>query len=679
MTFFWAVPPLPPDADPERRVKTTADDRRRLEAHGLARWLRTRLEAGWSIVDRRSRTLRPAHAGDVAFLFRAMTDIWPYEAALADQGFDYHTLGGSAFYAQQEVRDVVNVLSVVEDPLDAVALAGALRSPFFSLSDDALFWMARTFPGGLTEGLARSDEISELSDHDRRAVVRARALLAQWRDIKDRVPLGRLLGGVLDESGYEAALVCEFLGSRKLANTRKLVRLARDFDRQENFTLADLVGRLRADLDRPPREEEASTTDEESPAIRLMSIHQAKGLEFPIVVVPDLNRKPNPRDPLIGLHPELGLVVRPPRTGEPPADPTAEPVAGESLGWRAFEAIEADEERKESLRLFYVATTRARDHLVLAAGLEADLEPKAVDPAGAILAGLAACRSLDPGNPRASSPAFELLLERFDWRSGRCLASLPEGWPAPRVDVVVESPPEAEENRARQPVRRPFQDMEQAILTTSIAEPVPIVEGPSLPRWIDLDSPDEESTRSVRLGRLIRTVIADQGLLRGDPLAEACARAAARQAPAAGSALLAEAAPWLERWLDTPLFQELREAARTRRPIQRGRRWIVTWPLEGEASTAVRGCFDVIYRDRKGRWRPVIVGTHPGEHDADWLRLMLSDTAALRCGLDPQGPAWWVHIEPGGEWLVEVQLSASRGAIDEALGRWLRQHRPGGP
>ena len=85
---------------------------------------------------------------------------------------------------------------------------------------------------------------------------------------------------VLDESGFEAALVCEFLGSRKLANTRKLVRMARDFDRQENFTLADLVARLRADLDSPPREEQAATTDEDSPTIRLMSIHQARGWSF---------------------------------------------------------------------------------------------------------------------------------------------------------------------------------------------------------------------------------------------------------------------------------------------------------------------------------------------------------------------------------------------------------------
>ncbi len=224
VTLLWALPEAP--SEPEGKVKASAGERRRNEARSLAHWIRNRLKAGWTVVDRQTGERRPAHAGDVAFLFRAMTDVWRYENALAELDFDYHTIGGSAFYAQQEVRDVVSVLSVVEDPLDEVALAGALRSPFFSLSDDGLFWLARKFPGGLTEGVTRAGEISELGEGDRRAATRARDLLKRWRSIKDHVPLASLVSSVLDDSGFEAALVCEFLGIRKLANTRKLVSLA---------------------------------------------------------------------------------------------------------------------------------------------------------------------------------------------------------------------------------------------------------------------------------------------------------------------------------------------------------------------------------------------------------------------------------------------------------------------
>ena len=137
--------------------------------------------------------------------------------------------------------------------------------------------------------------------------------------------MARLVARILDESGFEGAVVCEFLGDRKLANTRKIVRLARDFDRQGGFTLAEFVARLRADLENEPREEQAATTDEAGASIRLMSIHQAKGLEFPIVVLPDLARTSRAQSPLVACRPDLGLVVRPPQAAPTPGDRPGRP------------------------------------------------------------------------------------------------------------------------------------------------------------------------------------------------------------------------------------------------------------------------------------------------------------------------------------------------------------------
>ena len=367
-----------------------------IEARCLARRLRERLEAGWPILDRASRTVRPAHPGDVALLFRAMTDLWPYETALADEGFDYHTIGGSAFYAQQEVHDVINLLSVVEDPFDEIALAGALRSPFFGVSDEGLFRLATTFEdGGLTAGLYRLEEIAGLSNVNRARAAQALELLSRWRSDKDRVPMARLVARVLDESGFDGALVCEFLGDRKLANTRKIIRLARDFDRQGGFTLAEFVARLRADLENEPREEQAATTDEAGASIRLMSIHQAKGLEFPIVVLPDLARPSPSRSPLVACRPDLGLVVRPPHAGPKPVDASNDSDERNPV-WRAYLTLERADDDQESLRLFYVAATRAHDALILSAGLGPD-EPL-----------------------KATSIAMRLLDERFDRRTGAC-------------------------------------------------------------------------------------------------------------------------------------------------------------------------------------------------------------------------------------------------------------------
>src|SRR5262249_60303774 len=109
-----------------------------------------------------------------------------------------------------------------------------------------------------------------------------------WRSLKDRLPLARLLGEVFADSGYDAATQFEFLGDRKLANLWKLLDLARTFDRSGLFGLAEFIDRLADFVRTQPREEQAPTQPENANVVRLMSIHQAKGLEFPVVFVPDL-------------------------------------------------------------------------------------------------------------------------------------------------------------------------------------------------------------------------------------------------------------------------------------------------------------------------------------------------------------------------------------------------------
>ncbi len=464
--FLWPAPDEPED-EGESKPKRSARERRMIEARCLARRLRERLDAGWPIFDRATNQTRHAHPGDFAILFRAMTDLWPYESALADEGFDYHTIGGSAFYAQQEVHDVINLLSVVEDPFDEIAMAGALRSPFFGVSDEGLFWLATTFEdGGLTAGIHRIDEIAGLSSRDRRRAARALELLSRWRSTKDHVPMARLVAQVLDESGFEAAVICEFLGERKLANTRKIVRLARDFDRQGGFTLAEFVARLRSDLENEPREEQATTTDESGTSIRLMSIHQAKGLEFPIVALPDLARAPSNRSPLVACHPDLGLVVRPPQPSPSPGtslDESPGDSASASFAWRAYLTLERADDEQESLRLFYVAATRARDALILSSGLGPD-EPV-----------------------KATSVAMRLLDERFDRRTGLYRLATDESGPLPSVHVSMMTPPIPRGERTVISTHASIATIEEAITRATPAASAEPVRPVPVPRYLDLD------------------------------------------------------------------------------------------------------------------------------------------------------------------------------------------------
>jgi hypothetical protein len=169
-----------------------------------------------------------------------------------------------------------------------------------------------------------------------------------------------------------------------------------------------------------------------------------------------------------------------------------------------------------------------------------------------------------------------------------------------------------------------------------------------LPRFLELNPARGLTGRSARLGGLIRAMITDKGLLGGEPLAQACARVAARQVPAASSALVTEAVTWLAPWLESPLLDELRSASRTSRFIKRDVSWSLPWPLEGPPSSLIRGCCDVIYRDGDGRWRPVIVSASCRQEDdpGEQLRLVLSSFAAERLGFVPGGPGWRLRIEP---------------------------------
>jgi ATP-dependent helicase/nuclease subunit A len=525
--------------------------RRAVEARWIANHLARRLAEGWLVRDREAETPRRARAGDVALLFRTLNDAAPYERALADAGLDFYIVGGKAFFAQQEVLDLINVLACIEDPGDELALVGSLRSPFFGVSDEGLFWLARARPGGLPEGLAHCEAIHDLANRDRQRAARAHRLLESWRALKDHAAIAAILDRVLEDSGYEAALLVEPLGDRKRANCRKLVRLARRFDAHGGLSLADFVERLKADFRTPPREDQAATTDELGDAVRLLTVHQAKGLEFPIVVLPDLDRDAGDSRDRVAYHPALGLVVRPTEERES-ADAGAE--GARSLGSQCLRALERADAHAEALRIFYVASTRARDALVLSAGLTSAEAPRA--------------------------PALRLLTRRFDPRSGACVATLPDGWPVPVVRVITEAPrlPEGaappRRRRPRSSALRIAATIERAVKPATAEAPARPPGASRTPPWIDLDPARVLTPGPARLDALIREALAQAGALpfAGDRLREAVERAARILPARATPRLIRDAQARLTGWLAEVSRTTLRDVEE----VVCGRRWSVS-------------------------------------------------------------------------------------------------------
>jgi ATP-dependent helicase/nuclease subunit A len=352
-----------PLRDPDKKI--SAQELRDREADWIARRIRELLaDTTPRIRDRAAPDgLRRVEPRDIVILFRALTNVSGYEAALRDYGLDYYLVGGKTFYAQQEVFDLLNLCRTLDDPDDVVSLIGVLRSPFFGFDDDTLHAL-RPNDGDWHARLAEPPP-AFLSEPQRRQVRFAAETLAWLRSHKDRLPIADLTAAI-DRTGYDAALLLEFLGSRKVANLRKLIEQAATFDQGEAFTLKDYVDRLNTSVLEETEEEFATTQPESGDVIRLMSVHQSKGLEFPVVFVADINRKPRGSTQTAYLHPEWGALLSIPREFG---------VERDNLALRMLKLQEQSADEEESLRLFYVATTRAADHLVLSAGFDDDLKP----------------------------------------------------------------------------------------------------------------------------------------------------------------------------------------------------------------------------------------------------------------------------------------------------------------
>ena len=340
---------LPPD---DGRDATQAALR---EAELVARRL-SHLLAGDDLQVADEGGLRSPEPKDIALLLRRRRNLFAYEDALRACGIPFQVAGGRGFYQRQEIYDLANILRVLCNPGDSIALMGALRSPYFGLSDNALY--ALTAPGGgrLAEHLEDADWRQRLAPADREAAADAVARLQSWRGLRDRVPLVELLHAILEDTGAWGFLCYGERGEQAVANVEKLLDLARDF----RGPLADFVVRL--DLLTAEEEQEGEAVLE-ADALQILTVHAAKGLEFPIVVVPDLAARFNlgNSDPvLLDAEKGLGLSTRDPEQGYKTVPSYIRALINRNASRR---------QRAEEKRLLYVACTRARDHLLLGGAL----------------------------------------------------------------------------------------------------------------------------------------------------------------------------------------------------------------------------------------------------------------------------------------------------------------------
>ena len=299
---------------------------------------------------------RPAAYGDAAILMRSINHVGLYERALRDAGVPYFVVAGKGFYERQEVVDLRNLLAVIADPFDEIALAGYLRSPIAGLSDDAL--LSLTQSQSLAAAFATGRAPAGFAESA--AWGRARALVQALRVDAERT-LPEFVALALERSGYEAMLLGLPLGESRAANVRKVIELAAEFAAVEGASLRRFIAYMDEVAAREIQEGEAGLQREGANAVAIMTIHKSKGLEFPIVCLPDLGRQLRHADSTrVIVHREHGIALKP--TG-----PNGQPA--EDYLHAALSCVRKEEEDAEHARILYVAMTRAEDYLLLGAGV----------------------------------------------------------------------------------------------------------------------------------------------------------------------------------------------------------------------------------------------------------------------------------------------------------------------
>jgi len=348
-----------PSADPWGAAMHGAPPWRAVEARLLAKRVEELVRDGpWSY-------------RDVVLLFRATTAMGLFERALEERGVPVHVVGGRGYWSQQQVADLRHWLSALANPLDELAVYSVLASPLVGLSLDALallgvearrlhrgpFWLARE-PDGHLDALLPKDR-QKLNSFIARFEAERRAA--------PRVSLETLIDRAVTSTGYDRHLLSLPGGARRMANVRKLMRMAREYEAEEGRDLRGFIDSI-AERDAPhAREGEAPLEAEALDAVRLMTVHRAKGLEFPVVCLADLGKDGRDDEGTLRISEDGSVGLRLARL-------EGAPLESDRLARIKAEQRAAAEE--EERRIFYVAVTRAQEHLVLSGATDLVKRPE---------------------------------------------------------------------------------------------------------------------------------------------------------------------------------------------------------------------------------------------------------------------------------------------------------------
>jgi ATP-dependent exoDNAse (exonuclease V) beta subunit len=316
-------------------------------------WLIRR--SGWKVTERRGRDVEavPIEARHVCILFRRFvnysTDVTrPYVDALEARGITHLLVGGRAFHDREEIETLRAALAAVEWPDDELSVFATLRGALFAIGDEELLDYHHRFGGSF-----RPFNLPDAVPDHLQPIADALGLLADLHRRRNVVPVAETVTRLLDATRAHVGFALRRAGEQVLANVLHVAELARQYDVSGGISFRGFVDELREAAEQG-QAAEAPIVEEGSDGVRLMTVHKAKGLEFPVVVLADITTNLARAEASRHVDADRGLCAL--RIG----------------GWSPTELVlqqplEQARDREEGIRVAYVAATRARDLLVVPA------------------------------------------------------------------------------------------------------------------------------------------------------------------------------------------------------------------------------------------------------------------------------------------------------------------------
>lgn len=539
---------------------------------------------------------------DIALVFRSTPSMPSFVEALRRRQIPFVVEAERFFYRTPEVTDVLNLLRIIQDPANRIALAGFLRSPMGGFTDYELALLQEK--NGLRLDLALPPDLNAPAHHS------AWVLLQKLSARSLREPLKQILNDVYNETFLLELAARSYHQDQTIANLLKLKRLMETFAEEGETTLSGLLEKVDRFMEEDRLEGEYPLADETYDAVRLLTVHKAKGLEFPVVWLPGLhkgrNHRPGDRvrvrfDWATG---KIGLTLN------------------KDLKSADFDLLEEDvkaREKAEELRVMYVAMTRPRERLILSGGIH--LKRSSKDSSLHLIAG---AWKLPLDDPKAGI-----------YPAGATRVTLSLITPEPRGSVTASSDTSAwlktidpkafvktwELLRAE---RSEIMSTPLTVTPTSLprtGKPVSRARAPGMapaapPAWVGTlthrfletwDFNREKCEMPARLRTVANAFFAEEGVLKV-PFPDPKSAEAPLENPAECTAAVDETQRLLADFIGSESYEEIRRSTILGREIP------FFFPIDTASGRLMRGTMDILYRTPSGE---IIVGDYKTDREVD--------------------------------------------------------------